>query len=190
MEPRVSATLILDQIRLIKDLHGEALVVEAVATLPASVRQELDELMPGGWCSTDAVRLMKQAIADRLGEPLLAFQRRSTRLGVERTLNTFWRFFMRHLSDDHLVRRTPILYSRTFDRGELRFVSVADREALLELHGWPTIPEFNIVGLSAGIEAVLALAGRVEPHVTTSRRGVVVHFLCEWKAKQKQAAGR
>jgi hypothetical protein len=189
MEPRVSATLILDQIRLIKEVHGETIVVEAVASLPAGVRQELDELLPGRWLSIDAVRMMKQAIADRLGEPLLSFQRRTVRLGVERTLNTFWRFFMRYLSDDHLIRRTPVLYSRTFDRGELRFVSVAEREAVLELHGWPAIPEFDLVGLCAGIEAVLALAGRVEPHVATSRRGVVVHFLCEWKAKQKQAAG-
>jgi hypothetical protein len=189
MDPRVSATLILDQLRLVKDVHGEAFVAEAIASLPASVRQELDELLPGRWLSIETVRIMKQAIADRLGEPLLAFQRRTVRLGVERTLNTFWRFFMRHLSDDHLVRRTPILYSRTFDRGELRFVSVGERQARLELHGWPTIPEFDIVGLCAGIEAVLALAGRVEPHVTTSRRGVVVDFVCEWKAKQKRAAG-
>jgi hypothetical protein len=190
MEPRVSATLILDQMRLVKDVHGEAVVAEAIASLPAGMRQELDEMMPGRWCSIETVRVMKSAIAERLGEPALSFQRRIVRLGVERTLNTFWRFFMRQLSDDHLVRRTPILYSRTFDRGELRFVSVADRQALLELHGWPTIPEYDVVGLSAGIEAVLALAGRVEPHVGTSRRGVVVHFLCEWKARQKRAAAR
>ena len=188
MEPRVSATLILDQIRLIKDLHGETVVVEAFASLPAGVRQELDELLPGRWLSIGAVRMMKQAIADRLGEPLLTFQRRTVRLGVERTLNTFWRFFMRHLSDDHLIRRTPVLYSRTFDRGELRFISMADRQALLELHGWPNMPDFDVAGLCGGIEAVLALAGRVEPLVTTSRRGVVVHFVLEWKSRQKGAA--
>jgi hypothetical protein len=189
MEPRVSATLILDQMRLIRDLHGEAIVVEAVASLPAGVRQELDELLPGRWCSIDAPRMLKQAIADRLGEPLLSLHRRTVRLGVERTLNTFWRFFMRQLSDEHLIRRTPILYSRTFDRGELRFISVAGREALLELHGWPTMPEFDLVGLSAGIEAVLSLAGRVEPHVTTSSRGVVVLYRAEWKAQRARAAG-
>jgi hypothetical protein len=184
MEPRVSATLILDQIRLIKEQHGEAIVVEAVASLPGDVRREIDELLPGRWCSIETPRLMKEAIADRLGEPLLSFHRRTVRLGVERTLNTFWRFFMRQLSDEHLVRRTPILYSRTFDRGELRFISFSERQALLELHGWPNIPAFDLVGLASGIEAVLSLAGRIEPHVATSRRGVVVHFLCEWKARR------
>jgi hypothetical protein len=181
MEPCVSATLVLDQIKLIKDLHGEALVTEAVASLPATVRQELDGLLPGRWCSIDTPRAFKQAVAERVGEPLSSFHRRTVRLGVERTLNTFWRFFMRQLSDDHLVRRTPVLYSRTFDRGELRFISTLDNQALLELHGWPTIPDFDLIGLAGGIEAVLSLAGRVEPHVTTSRRGVVVRFILEWK---------
>jgi hypothetical protein len=190
MDPHVSATLILDQIRLIEDLHGEALVAEAVASLPTAVRQEIHELLPGRWCSIDAPRALKQAIADRLGEPLLSLHRRTVRLGVERTLHTFWRFFMRQVGDEHLIRRTPILYSRTFDRGELRFMSLAGRQALLELHGWPTIPEFDLVGLTAGIEAVLSVAGRVDPHVETYPSGVVVHFRTEWKAKGTKLALR
>jgi hypothetical protein len=188
MEPRVSATLILDQVRLIKDLYGEPLVGEAIASLPAIVRQEIAELLPGRWCDVDTPRAFKQAVAERLGEPLLPFHRHTVRLGVERTLNTFWRFFMRHLNDDHLIRRTPILYSRTFDRGELRFMSLVEHQALLELHGWPTIPEFDLVGLCGGIEAVLSVAGRAEPHVTTTRRGVVVRFVLEWNARAQRVA--
>jgi hypothetical protein len=52
------------------------------------------------------------------------------------------------------------------------------------------MPEFDVVGLSAGIEAVLSLAGRVEPHVTTSRQGVVLLYRAEWKAQRARAAGR
>jgi hypothetical protein len=185
MEPRLSTTVFLDQLRLIKELHGASLVAEAVASLPAELRQEIGDLLPGRWTSIETPRLFKEAVAERLGEPLLQFHRRTVRLGIERTLNTFWRFFMRQLSDGHLVARTPILYSRTFDRGELRFVSMADRRALLELHGWPTIPEFDVVGLTAGIEAVLALAGRIEPHAGATRRGVVVHLVADWKAHPK-----
>ena len=116
MEPHVSATLVLDQLRIIKELHGEAIVVEAMGSLPAGVRQELRELLP--------------------------------------------------------------------------FISVAERKTLLELHGWPSIPDFDLVGLASGIEAVLLLAGRVEPHVATSRRGVVVDLVGEWKASLRRAAGR
>jgi hypothetical protein len=185
MEPRVSATLVLDQIRLMKDLHGEAMVAESIASLPAAVREELEGLLPGGWCSVDTPRALKQAIADRLGEPLLLLQRRTVRAGVERTLHSVWRFFIRRISDDQLIRRAPLLYARSFDRGELRFVSVVDRVATFELHGWPTIPEFDVVGLAGGIEAVLLSAGRVEPHVSTTRRGPVVRFRCVWKPSQK-----
>jgi hypothetical protein len=190
MAPLLSTTLLLDQVRLVEDLHGKALVAEAIASLPPTVRRELDEMLPGRWCSIETARVFKQAVAERLGEPLLAFQRRVVRLGVERTLNTFWRFFIRQLNDEHLIRRTPTLYRRTFDRGELRFIAKTDRQAQFEVHGWPNMPEFEIVGLSAGIEAVLALAGRVEPQTAATRSGVVVHLLVTWKASRAPATDR
>jgi len=185
MEPRVSSTLILDQIRLLKDLHGADIVAAACASLAPPLREEIDGLLPGGWCSLDAAREMKAAIASRLGEPLLSLQRRIVRLGIERTLHTVWRFFVRQLSDEALARRVPLVYSRSFDRGECRVVGSGEREMNLELHGWPAIPDFDLVGLATGVETVLVLAGRKEPHVAFTRRGVVVHLDGTWKARGK-----
>jgi hypothetical protein len=181
MEPRVSSTLILDQIKLMKDLYGAEAVAAARQSLAPALREEIDALLPGGWCSLETARVMKEAVASIVDEPLMTLQRRVVRVGIERTLHTVWRFFIRRLSDENLARRTPLLYSRSFDRGELRFMSVRDGEVQLELHGWPAIPEFDLVALATGVETVLSIAGRPEPRCFWSRRGLVVYMRALWK---------
>ncbi|MBX3192865.1 MAG: hypothetical protein KF819_38125 [Labilithrix sp.] len=179
-EPKVSATVILDQIQLMKGLFGEDTLVEARASLPPPLRTELEELLAGRWCSLDAARELKIAVARLQGEDPLAFQRRIVRLGIEKTLTTLWRFFMRQLGDESIARRTPVLYARSFNKGSLEFVSWGKGEAELALHGWPRIPEFDLVGLMAGIETVLALAGRKHPQVRAARRGPIVQLRATW----------
>jgi hypothetical protein len=181
MEPRTSSTLILDQIKLMTELYGADKVAAARASLPPAIREEIDALLPGGWCSLEAARELKTAVASLVDEPLMSLQRRIARIGIERTLHTVWRFFMRRLSDEDLARRTPLLYSRSFDRGELRFVEARPFEVHLELHGWPTIPDFDLAALASGVETVLSIAGRPEPHCFTSRKGRVVHLRAVWK---------
>jgi hypothetical protein len=180
-EPKVSATVILDQIELMKELLGADTVDEARASLPASLRTEIEELLAGRWCSLDAARELKVAVARLQGEDPLAFQRRIVRLGIEKTLTTVWRFVIRQLSDQAIARRTPVLYARSFNKGSLELVGWSDGGADLSLHGWPRIPEFDLVGLMAGIETVLALAGRKDPLVTATRRGAIVHLRVAWK---------
>jgi hypothetical protein len=177
---RVSGTILSDQIRLMRDLHGEELVARAIATLQPKLREEVEGILPGRWLTIDAARELKNAVARELGEDPIELQKRIVRQAIERTLNTFWRFFMRQFSDEALTKRTPILYSRTFDRGSLELVRVGDGEADLELEGWPRIPEYDLVGLMSGIETVLTLAGRVGVHVTSSRRGSVVTITAKW----------
>jgi hypothetical protein len=180
-DPQVSAAVIADQLKLTRELHGDELVARAIASLPDGLREEIEQLLPGSWVSTDAAREVKIACARLLGEDPLAFQRRIVARGIERTLSTVWRFFMRQLGDQGLARRTPILYSRTFNRGSLEVVRWSDAEYELELDGWPRIPEFDLVGLMSGIETVLALAGRKDPKVQAHRRGSVVRIVATFR---------
>jgi hypothetical protein len=182
-DPKVSGTIIADQLKLMKDLHGGDIVTEAIHSLRADLREEIEGVLPGSWISTDAAREIKAAVARLLGEDLFDFQRRIVRQGIERTLNTVWRFFMRQLGDEALAKRTPILYSRTFNRGSLELVRMGDAEAQLELEGWPRIPEFDLVGLMSGIETVLTIAGRRGVRVAQSRRGGVVVLTATWQRR-------
>jgi hypothetical protein len=164
-----------------RELYGEAPVAEACAALPPEVQSEIDAIVVGGWITTDAAHALKAAVAERVGEPVMHLQRRIVRVGIERTLHTVWRFFMRHLSDAELARRATILYSRSFDHGSLELKHFTDGEAVYEVHGWPTIPEFDLVGLLTGAEAIFALAGRKDAHVTATRRGPTVELRMVWK---------
>jgi serine/threonine protein kinase len=175
-ETKVSATVIADQVGLMKELFGANTVADAVASLPAPLREEIEHLLPGTWISIDAARELKTAMAARVGEDVLAFQRRIVRTAIERTLHTVWRFFMRQLGDGAIARRTPVLYSRAFNRGKLEVARLSEGEWDFELRGWPTIPEFDLTGLAAGMETVITLSGRRAPRVTWTRRPPVVHI--------------
>ncbi len=177
----MSSTLLLDQIRLMNEVYGEHVVRSAFQTLERPVRDEIAELLPGGWCATETARALKNAIAVQVGKDVLVVQRRVVRLGVERTLTTLWRFFVRHVSDESILKRAPTLYSRSFNRGRLELVSFRPGEAELDLHGWPDIPEFDLVGLTAGIEAVLAVTGRRDARTNTARKGATVRLRVTWR---------
>jgi hypothetical protein len=179
--PKTSATLIRDQLRLMKELYGEAPVAEACAALPPEAQAEIETMVVGGWISTDSAQALKAAVAERVGEPLMHLQRRVVRVAIERTLHTVWRFFMRQLSDAELARRATIIYTRSFDHGSLELKHFGVGEAIYEVHGWPTIPEFDLVGLLTGAEAMFALAGRKDAHVTATRRPPVVELRMVWK---------
>jgi hypothetical protein len=179
----MSSTLLLDQIRLMNEVYGEEAVGLAIGGLPLALRDEITELLPGGWCSTDAARELKYGVAAQVGKDPLVVQRRIVRLGIERTFTTVWRFFVRHVSDEGILKRAPILYSRSFNRGRLELVQFRPGEAELDLHGWPTIPEFDLVGLTSGIESVLAVSGRTDGRAETTRRGATLRLRVTWRGR-------
>ncbi len=163
------------------EVYGEDVVRAAFQALERPARDEITELLPGGWCSTETARGLKAAVAAHLGKDVLVVQRRIVRLGVERTLTTLWRFFVRHVSDESILKRASTLYARSFNRGRLELVSFQPGEAELDLHGWPEMPEFDLVGLTAGIEAVLAVTGRTDARTTTARKGATVRLRVTWR---------
>jgi hypothetical protein len=187
--PQVSATIMLDQLALMRELYGADLVARAVTELPPARRTEVEGLLRGAWCSVAMAFELKQVVARLAHEDLFSLQRRVVRLGIERTLTTFWRFFMHMISDERLARRAPMLYSKTFDRGSFQVIAFRPGGADLELHGWPDIPEFDLIGLMTGIETVFTLAGRLNPQVDARRDGGRVLLTATWKAKAKTKAG-
>jgi hypothetical protein len=177
----VSGTILLDQMALLRETYSAAVVDQAMAALPATLRGELESMLRGSWCSVEAAMELKRGIAKLVHEDPLALQRRIVRLGVERTLNTIWRFFMRRLGDEQIARRTPVLYSRTFNHGSMSFLGRRPNGVDLELRGWPNIPHFDLVGLMAGIETVFTLAGRKATHVESVHRGDTIIVHVSWK---------
>jgi hypothetical protein len=180
--PRVSGTVILDQIALMREVYGADTVDRSIASLPLDLKKEVDTLLRGGWCSVRMAYELKKAVAERTHEELLDLQRRIVRLAIERTLTTFWRFLMRQLTDKMLAKRAPMLYSKSFDRGAMELTTLRDGGASLELTGWPEIPHFDLVGLMVGVETVFSLAGRKEPRVDSVRKDGKILLEVKWLA--------
>jgi hypothetical protein len=74
----------------------------------------------------------------------------------------------------------------TFDRdprlaGTILLDQIQVITAELELSGWSDMPEYEAVGLSVGIEAVLEYSGRKSPRVRVEREGGLVRFHLAWR---------
>jgi hypothetical protein len=180
-EPQVSSALICDQLKLMRGLYGEDVVTRAEARLPDALRDELSALTPSGHCSLDLARELKTGVADLVGMDPIAFQRDICKRGLERTLTTIWRFFVRQLGDEALSKRIPLLYSRSFNRGALALTAWRPGGAELELRGWPNMPEYDAQGLMAAGEKLFELAGRVDVRISIVRRPPLILVHAHWR---------
>lgn len=163
--PRFRGAVWLDELIHIREAYGSDIVDRALQRLSPAQREELDRLLPISWVTVDLVMAVKNAVAEEIGMDPLEFQKRAVRAGVARTVKGFWRLIVRQLWDDALAKRLPMLYSRTFERGELRVEEIGDCRARLRLIGWPDMPDYDRLGLATGIEAICDLAGRQDTRV-------------------------
>lgn len=178
--PRVSCTVVLDQLKAARQIVGDDTVDRAVSDLSAEDQQAVQQLTPVGWTDADRVERLYTAIAARAGREPLELHAEMVRQGFWHTLSTFWRAMLRLTTDQALIARTPLIYSRSFDRGEA--TAQIDRPGLAQMHlkGWPNIPRMHINGIVAGVETVLKVAGRKRPSVSYERTSNGVVFTVTW----------
>jgi len=183
IEPQLSGAILLDQISVLRERYGQAKIDAAIAALDPQDRAELSGLLAMSWCRAELAMRFKNALAKVVDVPPLELQRFVSSAGIERTVKGVWRFLLKQLWDDALMRRVPMIYSRTFNHGDLRAEDVTSRGARFVLSGWPTIPDYDAHGLSYGIESVLNVAGRARPKVVWKREAAEVVFTATWSAK-------
>lgn len=172
----------LDQIRVMEELAGAEAVRLARESLLPPHRETFSNVLPVSWLDSDACNEFMVRVAQQIGQDPERFAVDVVRRGVERTLNTLWRIILRFTSDAALVQRTPMLYSKTYDVGEL--TSRIDRpgRADIELRGWPGVPRMDLIGLATGIETVLRCSGRKDVRVDFERRHDGAAFVATWQA--------
>lgn len=179
--PRISGAPLLDQLRVMQELAGAERMAAAIASLPPRNREEITQLMPVSWCSVESANAIVEAVAREIGRTPSAFQAEVVRIGVERTFNSVWRVILRFTTDDALVRRTPLIYSKTYDRGRFTADIVRPGRAELLLSEWIDPPKLDLEGLSTGIETVLRVAGRKDVKVNWERRPDGAFFAATWR---------
>jgi hypothetical protein len=177
----VNATNVLLTRRVHESLVGADVVARAIASLPRETAEAWENAGTVGWVPVACVDDVTRAVAahapgwtpERLGAE-------SARRSVEMLMKTLWRIMLRFTSDEALVARTPLLYSKTFNVGRLE--SAFPRPGVAEVvhAGWPEITDLQVIGLANGIEAVLDCAGRASPKVVWRRTASGVLFLASW----------
>lgn len=173
----------LEQIRVITEIHGRDTYERALSTLPPTSQAEIAALINLSWIDTTVAMELKNAIARELGRNELEFQRWVVRTAIQHTLSRFWGALLSLASDVAVIKRSPILYRKTFDRGELALVERTTGSALFEVRGWPSMPEYDAIGLASGMEAVLEHLHRRDARVRVTRQGSVVQLAASWRPK-------
>ena len=178
---RVSGAIVLDERKVMEKLYGAHVVEKALASMPEAHRREIADALPVSWISLEASDAMIVALAKQLGRPLLEVHTEVVRKSVARTLHTLWRVLLHFTTDEALVRRTPLLYSKTCDLGELTSKIVAPGRAEIRLSGHPGATDLLLNGVLAGIGAVLEFAGRREVKITYDRTPAGALFVATWR---------
>ena len=177
----MSGALVLEHRRILAELCGPARFEQVLVRLPADARREYDEITPVAWPRVSTAEAVVRAAAAELGRDFVELHEHLARTGVEKTLTTLWRLLLRFTSDDALVARTPRIYARALNRGELvpRITGIGRAE--IRIAGWPDIPEFSSRGIRIAIETVLRLAGRTDVRIDEELRHDGRAFLASWR---------
>lgn len=162
------------------ELVGAEVVARALTSLPADARETYESATSVGWVPLPAVDAMMAAVARESGWDPSRLSYETSRVSVERLLRGLWRVILRFTSDEALVARTPLIYSKTFDTGRLESRIPRPGHAEVVQSGWVDIPDVHLVGLAGGIDAALRAAGRANVRVTWKRTPTGAAFTATW----------
>lgn len=179
--PSVAGTLIQELLVVTREVVGADAVDRGLATIAPSSRVALEHAMPGGWVPISAVEEGFAAIAGVSGKDVATLHGQIARISVERALKTVWRMLLRLTTDNALVSRAPVLFSKSYNRG--RIISSISEPGMghVELVDWPNAPDWPIRGLGIGIETVLRVAGREDIRIEGKRTASGAAYLATWR---------
>jgi len=181
--PKLKGGIFLQQLSVIEDRYGREVIERAKARMSEQEQSEINDALPVSWMNVPTVTRLKTLIADEIGRDHLELQREVVRVAISETINKFWRILLSNVWDSALMKRTPVLYSKTFDRGRMRAERIENGEGLMILEGWPDVPDYDCLGLATGIEAVLEYTGRKDAKVRWERHPPEIHFIATWTPK-------
>jgi hypothetical protein len=159
-EARQIGILTLEQKRAMVRLAGPDALARVVARLPEERRQELIELSLFGWCRCSTLNIVLAEVAHEAGRDVDAFVHDVVRESFGVVLRTVWRLLARFTSEESIVMRAPLLYSRALDRGRPRAYVQGAGHLVLEITERADLSHIDVVSIGAAIEAVLELSGR------------------------------
>jgi hypothetical protein len=179
--PLVAGAVLREQIDVLKSVAGEAAVDRALDALEPEQRDSLSVVTAVSWVSLEASNQLIENVARAIGRDPFEFNRECTRIGVERTLKSLWRVLLRFTSDNAIITRAPIFYSKNYDSGRL-VAHLTDRGAAeVVLDGWPEPPpRMDVEGIGTAIATILECAGRKDVQMSWKRQPDGARYMVRW----------
>lgn len=158
--PMLAGQSARDMLWALERVLGADVVQAGLARVPEAARRAYADASPLDWVPYETVVTVHQAIAHAGETTMEAMIDEAVPLAVRRSFKTVWRIFLRFTSDEALIKRTPLIYSRTRSRGTMEARMIAPGKGLAEVRGWRGIPPRDIRALAVGMEELLRLADR------------------------------
>jgi hypothetical protein len=179
--PCVAGVAVLDLTRELEEMIGSEVVALARSALTHEQRVELEEATAVSWVrmSTSSAFIdAVGAVSGRDPEPLVD---EAVRRATVRTFKTVWRMLLRLTTDEALVKRTPLIYTRGRNVGQMESRLIAPSTAELLLTRWPDPPprQMRLIGIS--VEVVVGLAGRRDVRCDCERKRDGARYLVRWR---------
>lgn len=159
-EPTISGALITQHRGILIELVGEEVLARSLARLPAADRELVQGATSLSFIPIRVADAMYRAIGTESGRDYVHLHEQVSRMAVDRALKTIWRLLLRFTSDEALVARTPVIFTKAFPQGVLVPRVTGPGKAEIRVESWPHMHEYAIRGTRVAIENVLRLAGR------------------------------
>jgi hypothetical protein len=158
--PCVAGTRILAMRAVVTEQFGAPTVARSLATVAPDVREEYEQVSSIAWVRSSTDYAVHDAIAAAVDREPLAFHEQVLREAMARSFKTIWRVLLRLTSDEALIARTPGIYRRTRNVGQMVVQANTPGRAEFVLTQYPGIGPRDIRSIGAGLEVVLTLTGR------------------------------
>jgi hypothetical protein len=179
--PCLSGVAAQDCLSALEEIVGADTYAAAHQRLASHVRREIDTMTAVSWVPIGAFNAFVDEIARSAGldpDPMLD---QAIRQAIQRTFTTVWRVLLRVTTDEALIKRTPMIYSRGRNVGALHARLVQPGHGELSLTGWIDPAERTLRTIGLGIQCVVELAGRREVRMTYARTSDGARYRLSWR---------
>ena len=179
--PCTSGIAVLDVLHALATIVGSETVERAKAQLPLSLQAELETVTAVTWLPNTTLGALVDEVASCAGREPEALIDQAVRTAVDRTFKSVWRMFLRVTSDDALIKRTPMIYQRSRNTGQLNARVIEPGHAELLLTDWPSVSERHLRTIGVSIQRIVELAGRHDVRLTIQRTAEGGRYQLRWR---------
>jgi hypothetical protein len=179
--PSVSGMATIDMLHTLEELVGTAVYAQALAQLPEPLQAELAALTAVSWLPLSALGIVLDEVAKVSEREVEAMVDETVRRSIDRTFKTVWRILLRVTSVEAMIKRTPVIYAKSRNVGQLEARVLEPGHAEVTLSGWSDVSERQLRVLAISIQRVVELSGRRDVRMTHVRTPQGGRYQLRWQ---------